>query len=212
VDHDFWHQRWASDQIAFHEANANALLVASGDELLLSRGDRIFLPLCGMTLDIEWFLARGNHVVGAELSPLAIEQLFERLRVRPQVEGPADFARYSALNIDMFVGDFFRLSSNDIGNIRAVYDRAALVALPEAMRLKYAKHLVQITGAARQLLITFEYDQALVAGPPFSVIGEEVKQLYGDAYAIRELQRREVAGGLRGTVPAMEVAWLLSGA
>jgi thiopurine S-methyltransferase len=210
MEHDFWHRRWTNNQIAFHESHANAMLVANVHELCLSKGSCVFLPLCGMTLDIEWFLTQGHHVVGAELSELAVTQLFKRLNVTPAVETKPGFACHSAPNLEIFVGDVFNVTSHDVGKVDAVYDRAALVALPQHMRPNYAQHLFEQTRGIQQLVITFEYDQNLTAGPPFSVDGEEIYRLYGKHYTIRELMRKDLPNGLRGTVPAAEVAWLLS--
>ena len=96
-----------------------------------------------------------------------------------------------------------------LGIIDAVYDRAALVALPTSMRNAYASHLIQITQAAPQLLITFEYDQRLIDGPPFSINEEEVRHHYAATYQLKPVERKEVAGGLKGKVTSVEAIWLL---
>ena len=67
MEHDFWHERWENDQIAFHEGRPNVLLEHHFDALNLSSGDKIFLPLCGKTVDIHWLMAQGLEVVGADL-------------------------------------------------------------------------------------------------------------------------------------------------
>jgi thiopurine S-methyltransferase len=81
VDASFWHDKWQRNQIGFHEPQANPLLLAHFDSLSLRAGSRIFVPLCGKTLDINWLLARGQRVVGAELSEIAVQQLFAGLGV-----------------------------------------------------------------------------------------------------------------------------------
>ena len=103
---------------------------------------QVFLPLCGTTLGIAWLFSKGYRVAGAELSEFAIEPLFIELGVDPVVTTLGNTAHYSAENIDIFVGDIFELSSEIIGMVDAIYDRAALVALPEEMRKKYTKHLL----------------------------------------------------------------------
>ena len=82
------------------------------------------------------------------------------------------------------------------------------MALPEEMRGDYAAHVAEIAGGAPQLLITFDYDQSLIAGPPFAVGEAEVRRLYGGRYAVTCLERGVLPGGVRG-VPAADVAWLL---
>ncbi len=83
MDASFWHQRWEKNEIAFHERQANPLLVKYFDKLSLAQGRRVFVPLCGKTLDIAWLLSRGYRVAEAELSQVAIGQLFQELGVEP---------------------------------------------------------------------------------------------------------------------------------
>lgn len=209
MDTDFWLQRWQNNEIAFHEGEANALLVAHFEKLFLERGSRVFVPLCGKTRDIAWLLSRGCRVTGVELSELAIEQLFTDLGVEPRLSKAGELMRYSETDIDIFVGDFFDLSADVLGPVDAIYDRAALVALPQDMRKRYTKHLMATTGNAPQLLITFEYDQSQMDGPPFSVSDGEVKQLYADRYNVTLVESGDIPGGLKGKCAATENAWLL---
>lgn len=211
MDPDFWHHRWNTHQTAFHESTVNPLLASHWDRLSLAPGSRVMVPLCGKTRDIPWLLSRGYRVAGVELSPLAVEQLFADLGVMPEKQPVGGLMHYRAEGIDIFAGDVFALSREMLGPVEAVYDRAALVALPEEMRRRYAAHLSAITGQAPQLLICYEYDQSLQDGPPFSVTGEEVAGLYGRDYALTFLASSEVAGGLRGRCPATEKVWLLQG-
>lgn len=210
MEADFWHARWANNQIAFHEGEANALLVASFDALSLAKGDRVFVPLCGKTRDIAWLLSQGQRVVGAELSKIAIEQLFEDLGITPTVEPIGSLSKFSTEGLEVFVGDIFELTPELLGPVDATYDRAALVALPDDLRGRYAAHIHHITGAAPQLLICFEYDQAVMPGPPFSVDSAKLNRVYGPYYAMKELTRATVQGGLKGICPAEEAVWLLN--
>ncbi len=209
MDASFWRQRWEKNEIGFHESKANPLLVTHFRELSVGKGRRVFVPLCGKTLDISWLLSRGYRVAGAELSQLAIEQLFIELGMQPDIETVGGIERWSANNLDLFVGDIFTVSRLMIGQVDAVYDRAALVALPEDMRKRYVAHLLEITGKAPQLLISYQYDQSLMEGPPFSVSNEEVRRHYASTYAPTLVASTEVQGGLKGKAPAKENVWLL---
>lgn len=210
MDPGFWHQRWEKNEIGFHEGKANPLLVKHFHELSLAKGRRIFVPLCGKTLDISWLLSRGCRVAGAELSQLAIEQLFIDLGLQPEIATVGNIEQWSANNLDIFVGDIFAVSKNMLGPVDAVYDRAALVAFPEDMRKRYTAHLTELTGKAPQLLISYDYDQSLMAGPPFAVSNEEVHRHYATTYDLSLLASTEVAGGLKGKGPAKENVWLLT--
>ncbi len=209
MDTDFWHRKWQANEIGFHNKEVNPLLLAHFAELSLIPGNRVFVPLCGKTRDIAWLLSQGYQVAGAELSELAVEQLFAELGVKPGIAGAGDVKHYSAPDLDIFVGDIFKLTGEVLGSIDAVFDRAALVALPEEMRVRYARHITEITGNAPQLLLTFEYDQAAMAGPPFSISDDEVQRHYKDSYQITALASVDVAGGLKGKCAATENVWLL---
>lgn len=185
------------------------MLLAHFDKLAVPTGGRVFVPLCGKTLDIHWLLFNGYQVVGAELSEVAIQQLFTELGVEPDVAPVGRYRRYSAQGIDIFVGDIFDLSPDEIGSVDAIYDRAALVALPEPLRKRYAAHVIQLGRRVPQLLITFEYDQSKIDGPPFSVPQEECLGHYRESYEPALLSSQPVPGGLKGVCEASESVWLL---
>ncbi len=209
MDANFWFQKWENNEINFHEKDTNTLLVKYFEKLALAKDDRIFVPLCGKTLDISWLLLNGYQVVGAELSEVAIKQLFSGLGIEPKISKTGGLKCYSAENIDIFVGDIFKVSREMLGQVDGVYDRAALVALPAEMRKKYACHIIDITDNAPQLLICFEYDQSVMSGPPFSVSNEEIHQHYNSRYNLSLLEERDVPGGLKGKCTALEKLWLL---
>lgn len=210
MEQDFWRDRWNNNQIGFHEKDGNKLLLRHFDTIELPARARYFLPLCGKTGDIARLLIRGYRVVGVELVETAIRQLFEDLGVAPDITEAGPFKRYSAKDIEIFVGDFFALTADLLGPVDAVYDRAALVAFPAAMRRRYTAHLAQISRHARQMLITFEYDQSDMNGPPFSVPEDEVRAHYAGAYEIELVRRKVIPQGLKGEVEANETVWLLT--
>jgi thiopurine S-methyltransferase len=209
MDASFWHQRWEKNEIAWHKSKANPLLVQHFKELSLAKGSRIFVPLCGKTLDISWLLSHGYRIAGAELSKSAIEQLFTELGVQPKISEVGKVEQWSATNLDIFVGDIFALSTRILGQVDGIYDRAALVAFPEDMRNCYTPHLMEMTEKAPQLLICYDYDQRCMDGPPFAISNEEVKRHYASTYHVTLLSSTEISGGLKGKCPAKENAWLL---
>lgn len=207
MKHEFWHHKWQSNNIGFHLSNPNPLLIKQIHSLNLQPQARIFVPLCGKSLDIHWLLEQEFHVTGIDLSPIAIEELISELKLEFTVSQVGDLIHYHHQNIDLYVGDFFELSLGHISKIDAIYDRAALVALPEHMREAYTQHLVQLTQNASQLLISFEYDQDLLAGPPFSVPEQEIRKYYESLYEIKQLASEYEK--LKGKVDAKENVWLL---
>lgn len=209
MDSNFWQEKWDNNEIAFHKSEVNPLLIKHFDRLSLKKGNRIFIPLCGKTLDISWLLSNGFKVVGVELAEIAIHQLFEQLNIEYKVVEENNFKHYSSENIDIFVGDYFDLTREILGQVDTVYDRACLVALPEEMRNSYTSRLIDITNSAPQLLITFEYNQNERQGPPFSVDTEEVNRHYKDSYNLTLLESIETTS-LRGSFLVKENVWLLS--
>lgn len=208
MEEAFWHQKWKTNNIAFHQSEADAQLTAHFSALSLKKNSPVFVPLCGKTHDIAWLLSKGYHVIGAELSKTAIEQLFTGLDINPNISTVGKLKHYSAENIDIFVGNIFDLSKEVLGEINAIYDRAALVALPKDMRAQYTAHLINITNNAPQLLLCYEYDQSKMNSPPFSISNEEVNQHYDDKYNLTLLSNTDMADGLKGCT-AKETVWLL---
>ncbi|MCL4165876.1 UNVERIFIED_CONTAM: hypothetical protein GTU68_010752 [Idotea baltica] len=209
MDAAFWHQKWENNQTAFHRTAVNALLTDHLAYLALEAGDTVFIPLCGKTLDIDWLLTQGFKVKGIELYEPAVEALFAALALTPEVTELKDLKCYRADDITIYVGDIFRLTKSILGVVDAVYDRAAIVALPDTMRQDYTKQVLAITEQASQLLINYVYDQSKLMGPPFSVSNDELKSHYGDTYQMTLLFSADVAGGMKGQCPATEHVWLL---
>jgi thiopurine S-methyltransferase len=200
MNHEFWHERWKNNEIGFHEGTPNELLASNFNSLKsVLAGNRIFVPLCGKTIDIHWLIKQGFYVVGVELSEIAIEDLFKSLNITPEINNMDQISHYKGPNIEVFVTDIFNLNSKIIGNINGTYDRAALVALPKNIRTMYAQHLKAITNNAPQLLITFDYNQEISNGPPFSIPESEINRLYSSNYTISLLESRHTTINSNGT-------------
>lgn len=177
MEKDFWLERWAQKQTGFHQDQVNPYL----REYWPCCDGTVFVPLCGKSLDMKWFAQRGQQVLGVELSPIAATEFFDECGVVPQRDTVANFDSFEADRIRILCGDFFDLDREQMAEVGAVYDRAALVALPGTMRADYARHLANILPpSSKMLLITFDYPQQQMAGPPFSVPVSEVEELYGE--------------------------------
>lgn len=185
MDRDFWLERWAHQQIGFHQPEGHPALAAHWDALDLAYDARVLVPLSGKSVDMTWLAARGHDVTGVELSERAARDFFEQRDLVPDRARAGAFDRHAAGGIEILVGDFFDLSAAALATYDAVYDRAALIALPPATRQRYAEHLLAgLHADTRLLLITLDYDQRLMDGPPFAVSDDEIQTLFGDSCRI----------------------------
>lgn len=172
----FWQQRWADNQIGFHQAQVNPYLQQYWPHLQLAHGSRVLVPLCGKTLDLAWLAGQGYRVLGVELSQRAVAAFFHEHGLEPQIVQKEAFEIWRHGDVEVWCGDFFALQPEDLADCVALYDRAALIALPVHMRLAYVQTLSRsLPDRCSGLLVTLNYDQALLAGPPFSVGDEEVR-------------------------------------
>ncbi len=192
MEADFWHNRWENNLTGFHLNEVNPHLKANWPSLNLKPGARIFVPLCGKTLDLIWLADQSYQVVGVELSSLAVEAFFVENEIKAERSQVAGLELWQSDKISLFCGDFFDLTPEILGKIDAVYDRASLIALPPAMREDYAVKLTELAQSAPKLLVTLEYDQSKMGGPPFSVSETEVKSLYQANYKVTQLSAQDV--------------------
>lgn len=184
----FWKQRWLENKIGFHLDEVNPYLIEHWPRLGVPPPARIFVPLCGKSVDMTWLASQGYDIEAVEISHLAIEQFFVEQGIACEYLNSDGWDCYSSKpengqgQIRIWCGDFFELTSEQLGPIDGVYDRASLIALPVEMRSAYVEKLLALTGPVPQFLITLSYDQSQMAGPPFAVLQSEVNQLYRDAY------------------------------
>ena len=193
MDPDFWHQRWRENRIGFHQDQPTPLLLKHWPTLGVQPGSRVFVPLAGKSMDLAWFAAQGYRVLGVELSQLAVEQFFTEHGLTPQITDTRYGRLYSACNIELICGDAFTLDAEALADCQAVFDRAALIALPPDLRRRYVSELhARLPRGTRGLLITLEYPQHEKEGPPFSVPENEVRDLYTHDWNIEVLERRDI--------------------
>lgn len=195
MKHEFWHQRWEQEQIGFHQQEINGYLTSHWTELGLPDGAPVFVPLCGKSLDMLWLREQGHPVFGVELSRKAVEAFFHENEIEPSINETERFIEFSAERLTLFAGDYFALRQGDLGQIHAVYDRAALIALPASMRADYVTHMAGLLlPGAHILLITMRYPQGALEGPPFSVEDSEVRELYARHFSIEHKGSWEAEG------------------
>ncbi|KAF0865515.1 thiopurine S-methyltransferase [Pseudomonas sp. LD120] len=192
---DFWHKRWERDQIGFHLAEVNPYLQRYWPDLGLPTNARVLVPLCGKSLDLIWLADQGFQVLGIELAEKAVVGFFREHNLQPQIGQQGAFKVYAHGSIQLWCGDFFALTAEDVAGCTALYDRAAMIALPPQMRQRYAMHLNGLLpSGSKGLLITMDYDQAQLDGPPFAILDDEVRQRLGDAWQLRIEVEQDILG------------------
>lgn len=215
MDHGFWHDRWERGEIGFHQPHVHAQLQKLWPDLKLPEGSTGFVPLSGKTRDMRWLAERGHKVIGAELSELAVRDFFADCGLSPAVTRSGPFQVFEAGPFKIYQGDFFELREDALHGVAACYDRAAMIALPPEMRPRYAETLARLLPPeAVILVISLEYPEGQIKGPPFSVTREDVRALYDRQFEIAILEERDGLAASdnlkqRGVTKLEEIAYLL---
>ncbi|QAA94175.1 thiopurine S-methyltransferase [Pollutimonas thiosulfatoxidans] len=193
MDADFWLERWRDGRTHFHQNRITPLLQKYWPTLALPADAKVFVPLCGKSLDMLWIAEQGHYVLGSELSQLAVEQFFDENKLRPTTHDSAAGRHYTAGNIEIICGDIFDLDAATLAGCMGAYDRAALVALPQDMRQRYVDHVyAQLAPKYRGLLLTLDYEQEQMDGPPFAVGDAQVQSLYAQHTDASLIDRRGI--------------------
>jgi thiopurine S-methyltransferase len=193
MHHDFWHERWHTGQIGFHQSAVHPFLARWWPRLGLPPQARVYVPLCGKSLDMVSLADFGHSIVGSELSPIAIRDFFLERGLEPAKIDVPGFRRHLAGPFEILEGDALALTPALLGPLTAAYDRAALVALPPDLRRTYAGSLARLLpGGAKALLIAFEYPQEMRGGPPFSVEAAEIRELFEPGFEVDQVERLDI--------------------
>ena len=195
-DTEIWHERWRENRIGFHQGDVNKLLMKHWPALVPETSSTVFVPLCGKSLDMRWLAERGHPVLGVELSEIAVTAFFEENGMTFETSSNGRFEVFRSGAIELWCGDFFALTADDLRNCKAAYDRASLIALPPDLRRRYAAHMAEILdGGTTTLLFTIDYDPAEIKPPPFAVPDAEVAELYRDWADVLHLETRDAMRG-----------------
>jgi thiopurine S-methyltransferase len=190
---DFWQDRWQEGQIGFHQHEVNPYLLQHWPSLSVDPEARVFVPLCGKSKDMLWLTGHGHEVLGIEISAIAVDAFFLENELEPEASASAGYDKYAVQGLELWCGDFFDLHTLDIKGVTAVYDRASFIAMPPPMRERYAAKMCEILESGTEmLLVTMEYPQEQMDGPPFSVTEAEVEKLYGCCFDIEKLGELDV--------------------
>ena len=213
---EFWRERWRTGQIGFHQSAVDRHLKEYWPALGLAPNSPVLVPLCGKSLDLMWLCEQRHSVTGVELSAAALESFCMENGIPAIRRTLETFDVYEAANLLLLCGDFFALTPELLGPVSAVYDRAALISWNLALRPAYVAHMRALTSPGTQtLLITMEYPQSQMTGPPFSLGADEIENLFGRDHAIQELARQDILAGeprlrARGLKELQEVCYRLT--
>ncbi len=184
-----WLKFWENNETNWHGDRITQELVEYFELFELETRDKVFVPLCGKSLDMIYIMNQGFSVVGVEISEIGVRQFFSENNLTYKITKVDDFDLYSSENLEIYCGDFFSLTSKHLNNVKAVLDSKSLIALEPDLRQKYAKHLNDIISlGVRILLVTLNYPQHQMSGPPFSVDESEVESLFSMAFESRKLK------------------------
>jgi thiopurine S-methyltransferase len=190
---EFWQERWRAGQTGFHQSAVEPNLLNHWMGLNLPPESRVYVPLCGKSLDLIWLAQQAHRVIGVELSAVAVEGFYLENGVRARRRSTATFDEFEHKAIRILQGDIFAICAKDIGTFAAVYDRAALISWAPELRQRYANHMTALSlPGTITLLLALEYPQQQAAGPPFSVTAEDIYTLYGAHHEIEALSRADV--------------------
>lgn len=182
---DFWLKKWETNDIFFHRKEVNPDIIEYFPKLHLQPHSRVFVPLCGKSKDMAWLLSAGYSVIGNELSSIACETFFADQEVQPNITEQGCFVEYQHLNIKLICGDFFKLTPSEVGQVDAVYDSKALIALPPDLRKKYIDHLVHLSNRMTKYFVIILETEDQIQSPPYPLTSTDVKELFGSNFEFK---------------------------
>ena len=198
METEYWLKRWREGRTGWHRDDVMPLLMQHWPALNVPRGTRVLVPLCGKSLDMLWLSQQGMRVLGIDVSPIAIESFLAENQLHARTRSSSEGTHYDITNapggdIEIINGDVFETDPEAIAHCEAFYDRAALIAMPARMRERLAGDVyLQLPAASAGLLITLDYPENEMQGPPFSVDGAEVHRLFDQPWKVEQLERRDI--------------------
>ncbi len=188
MEHEFWYNAWKKEKQGWQQTSVNAHLITYWQRFESERKSKVFVPLCGQSLDMLWLNQQGHEVVGNELDDGAVENFYGEHKIKHKISQNGRIQTYTSTRLTIHSGDYFDLQPRDLAGVNLVFDRAALIALPSEMRKDYVNQLHQLLPTGCKLfLITMVYDESRMSGPPFSVLDDEVYQLYNNGFNVEKI-------------------------
>jgi thiopurine S-methyltransferase len=184
MSNHLWQQMWKDNYIAFHQANITPLLQRHLLTLNLTKPSRILVPLCGKSVDMTWLMSQGHHVVGIELSPIAIKNYFSERGIKPKRDRIGKFIRWRHGDCELWCGDVFDLTTLDLQRDHLLYDNAALTSFPQALRQTYVDHFHRCLPLHCNILLATTESPEDDSPLSHLDIDQEIAQLYRTHYRV----------------------------
>ncbi len=208
MEPEFWHERWHENRIGFHQSEVNRFLRRHFAHLASAASGPVFVPLCGKSRDMAWLREQGREVLGVELSPLAIEAFYKEAGWNAARRGREEFLEYQGGGVTILLGNYFHLTPAIVGPLSAVYDRAALIALPSDTRKAYAEHMAELVPSGTPLLLIAPFSlKDPHSGPPFAVSGDEVRALFSGHFTVEVLECERETVASKPSLAEQGLAW-----
>ncbi|WP_440999973.1 hypothetical protein [Fodinibius sp. SL11] len=204
METSYWQSRWQKGNTGWHMDTVYPPLPNLWNHLGIESTARILVPLCGKSLDLQWFVDQGHTVTGVDVSQKAMCHIKQRHPESFRRDNSHGFTIYCSKSLVLWKGDFTKLPATEIPPQDLIYDKASIIALPANMRQRHADKLIELCSPHTKILMqTFEYEQQEMNGPPFSVDEQELEKLFGNQFKLtciheqsklEELQRFQQRG------------------
>jgi len=198
---EYWTERWKEGKTGWHREEVNEYLIKYVGEFTGGRSNlRVFLPLCGKSVDMLWLADQGHTVVGVEIAKQAIKSFFTENNLTFTLESvkmaasgePAEVYKCKEKKITIICCDLFTITDEDVGGkFDAIWDRGSLSAIvPSAgdRGKRYAKKLHSLlANNGNYMLESHHYETDRGIRPPASISNELRNEIYREHFTIKEL-------------------------
>lgn len=185
---------WDDKDTGFHQPLVLPDLLTH-ESTFLTKPSRVFVPLCGKTVDLVYLADKGHDVYGCEFIESAVKDFFTEQSLEYTTSMTSDMSTmvYKAVSkkITLYCGDFFALKSKDIGKFDGIWDRASLVAVEPSQREEYGKVMKDLmSSGGKYLLNSYIITGEKYKGPPHSVPIDDIEKCFGSFCEIKQLDSR----------------------
>ncbi|KAK3103080.1 hypothetical protein FSP39_016310 [Pinctada imbricata] len=162
------------------------------EEVLL----KIFVPLCGKSVDMKWLYDQGHEIVGIEGAETAVQQFFDESKISFTTssikDGILKLYQSDDGRIRLYVGNYYNIDMTGENNFLFIWDRGSLEAIDKSDREKYVKLMTSLMSPGCRLLLEVA-DRDDDMGPPFCIDKEEITNLFGSCSSVEYLEKEDTS-------------------